>query len=339
MGWPLRATDRLWINEDMTGPEFLTELHSQFEASRDAVVGMVERAAGYRVDQLQRLTVGDENEVYRVRLIDDSVVYARIRRPGDGSFEPEAWAMEQARSAGTAIPHVLTVEEIETEDGPRSAMLIAESSGRQLAAVLPVLTQDQRRRAMVNLGRELARLHTVATPGVGRPDAGGRWPDPREAKRTFIAERSGQRAELISAGLTPDEVQAIIAQIGASSDTPAPTRPVLCHGDLHAAHVFVDDDLEVCGVIDWGLWHGGSAVSDLAAASMLHDPQHFEAILTGHFTIGSAAPSDLRLRLSVAIINQAIGHIAWHVNIGNAEGTAHYVARLRAALVDAVGST
>ncbi len=317
----------------MTDSEFLAELHGRFAAPGEVIVELITRSTRRDLTELRRLTLGDENEIYRARLSDGAVVYARIRRPGEGTFAAETWAMDRARAAGLPVPEVRTVEEIDTEQGPRSTMIITESPGRQLAGLLPSLTASQRRTVLTNLGQALAILHSVVTPGVGRPDAAGNWPDLDVARAEFIAERTGQRPQLVSAGLTSAEVDRVIGVIGTSPDTPAASDPVLCHGDLHAAHVFVDEGLAVCGIIDWGLWHGGSAIGELATMMMGYDPGDFESILAGHGTGGHDGPEP-RSRLARSVINQAIGHIAWHESIGNAGGTAHYVNALRGALAD-----
>lgn len=317
----------------MTDSEFLAQLHSRFEAPRGVVVDLIEREAHSSVRSLRRLTLGDENEVYQAVLNAGPVVYARIRRPGEGTFGSEVWAMDLARSAGVPIPQVLAVHEIATEAGPRSGMLITESAGRQLSELLPLLSEQQRNQALINVGRALAALHTVVTPGVNRPDADGTWPDAAEARRAFIDERTNQRSHLFTAGLTSDEVNSVIEHIGQSPDTPATTDPVLCHGDLHAGHVFVDTDLKVSGVIDWGMWHGGSKIGELGAICMQYQPSDVDAILTGYGSDRADDPALVR-RLALAVLNQAIGHIAWHESIGNVRGSAHYVQAVRTALAE-----
>jgi aminoglycoside phosphotransferase (APT) family kinase protein len=317
----------------MTDSDFLAELHARFEAPRDLVVASIERETHSGVDELRRLTLGDENEVYQARLTAGPTVFARIRRPGTGTFDAEIWAMDQARSAGVPIPDVLAAIEIETETEPRSMMLIAESGGRQLSALLPALSEQQRDRTFTNVGLVLTVLHTVPTPGVGRPNDNGSWPDANEVRDAFIGERTAQRTHLVSAGLTAAEVDAVMEHIGQSPDTPATTDPVLCHGDLHAGHVFVDDDLEVCGVIDWGLWHGGSRIGELGAISMLYEPAAAESIIAGYSLNDEDQPGS-RQRIALAVINQAVGHIAWHQSVGNVAGTAHYVGALRSALAE-----
>lgn len=115
----------------MMGSDFLAELHAQHQTPRPVVLDLVGRATGAGVDELTRLIAGDENEVYRARLGHGPTVYARIGWPAKVSFEPEAWAMGQARSAGVPAPEVLAVEVLDLEGG-RPAMVLAESPGRPL---------------------------------------------------------------------------------------------------------------------------------------------------------------------------------------------------------------
>ena len=144
-----------------------------------------------------------------------------------------------------------------------------------------------------------------------------------------MVERRGQRADLLAAGLTEAETVQILETIGLSPDIPSPSEPVLCHGDLHAEHAFIDDRIEVSGVIDWGLWRGGSAVDDLGTMFIQYPADDFTTILAGH---GHQDGADFRRRLALATINQMVGHVAWSVSIGNTSGTVHGAAVLRTAL-------
>ena len=320
----------------MADPDFLERLHAGFAVPQQEVVAFVEGGSGSPVEAIERLTLGDENEVYRVVLAASELpVYVRIRRPGTGTFDAEVWAMAEARSAGVAVPDVLALTEFATADGARSAMLVAGAEGRPLAEVLPALTPEQRHVALTNLGRTLATLHTRRTPGVARPDRHGNWLEPGAVLDAFVAERRGQLADLLTAGLTEAETARIAETIGASPDIPSPADPVLCHGDLHPGHVFVDDRLEVSGVIDWGLWRGGSAVDDLSTMFIQYPPEDFATVLAGH---GHRDDAEFRHRLALATVNQMIGHLAWSVSIGNTRGTAHGAAVLRTALGQLTGA-
>lgn len=110
-------------------------------------------------------------------------------------------------------------------------------------------------------------------------------------------------------------------------------EPVLCHGDLHAAHVFVDTDLDVSRMIDWGLWHGGTAIGDLAYLSMRYEAPDLDAILTGHGA-GRMTDPAFRRRLALSVVNQAIGHLAWSQSIDNTVDTTQNITALRTALAN-----
>ena len=66
---------------------------------------------------------------------------------------------------------------------------------------------------------------------------------------------------------------------------------------------------------------------------MLYEPSDVDAILGGYGMNRDDQPA-LGRRLAHSVINQAIGHIAWHESIGNVGGTAHYVHALRTALAE-----
>jgi Ser/Thr protein kinase RdoA (MazF antagonist) len=58
--------------------------------------------------------------------------------------------------------------------------------------------------------------------------------------------------------------------------------PVFMHGDLQAAHVFVEGD-EVTGVLDWSEAGQGDALYDLASLTFGH-PEHLDDVLAGYGT-------------------------------------------------------
>lgn len=319
---------------------FLNELHERFGVPRPVVVGLAERATGRCVVEVERVVRGYDNEVYRVWLDDGAVVYARVRwprEPGDHDdrvgIRWEVWAMELARAAGVPVPAVLSTEVVDSGEGEREAMVVAAAAGRELAAVLPSLSGSERREAMADVGRVLAVLHAVETPGPWHPDHEGRWPDSTALRDGFLADRAGERAELLEVGLTEEETDRIMGLLPAAWDATGPRRPVLSHGDLKPDHVFVGADLRVSAVIDWGGWHGGSALADLARASMLHGDEDFAAIVCGYRQWPVDEP-EFRRKLALSTLLQTVGYTAHHVRIGDLAGAPRSVARLRRILVE-----
>lgn len=327
----MQASGPAWVNDPVSRASFLSELHARFGLPRQAVVGLVERATGAGVVDLERLVRGDENEVYRVEVADGRMVYPRIRRPGLGGVDGEVWAMEHARSAGVPVPEVLSVETLGSGDGERYAMVVAAAPGRELANILDSLTAKQRRATMEEIGRVLARSHSVRTADAWRPDRDGAWPDPARWRSDFIAERRADCAHLTTAGFTAGEVDRALGLLTDSSlAPPGSDAPVLCHGDISPVHVFVDDDLHVSSIIDWGMWSGRSPIADLAQIAIHHDAPDFTAIVDGYG--GPLQDPAFRQSLCAWTVALAVEDLSWHLSVGNGAGLAPNAAAVRWAL-------
>lgn len=347
----------------MEASEFLQQFHAGFATSREVVLDLVATATGHAslsgagLIRLSRIVDGYDNEVYRAdlgvpRQRDPTVVYVRIRRYGEGTFDEEAQAMAWAREAGVPVPEVIMTCELATPSNPsipsdpadpgrrgtaRGVMVVAAASGRSLDTTFEALSPGRRDQVLTNLGRTLAQLHAVATPGWWRPD-GESWPTAEQLRDGYIRGRRTERDHLIHAGLTTSEIERTYAALDTFLDAQAaPDRrgPVLCHGDLHPRHVFVDDDLDVTALIDWAMWHGGEAAGEFAGVwkSFGYDALSPILQIEGFGDRPGATPIHARYRRQLAALaHQQIGHIAHHVTIGDIHGTEVNVAHLRDAL-------
>jgi aminoglycoside phosphotransferase (APT) family kinase protein len=309
----------VWLDGPMA---FLDQLHAGFGVPRSIVAGLVLRASGNDAIDIERVIRGYDNEVHRARLADGRVVYVRIGRTADKDFDGELWAMEQARAGGVPVPEVLLRDAVEDD---RPVMVLAAAPGRPLDTVLGSLSPDRRHAAMVEIGRTLAVLNAVPVPGLWRPDEDGVWPDAGSLRSGFVEERMAEAPQLRAAGFSEPEIERAFALLDTLEDS-RPDPPVLSHGDATVEHVFVDDELRVTCLIDWGMWGGGSALADLAYASMVYPARDFAGIVEGH---GDTVDLAFRRRLGHTVVGQAIGNVAHHVNISDAEGLVPYVAALR----------
>ena len=62
-----------------------------------------------------------------------------------------------------------------------------------------------------------------------------------------------------------------------------PWTPKFIHGDLQIVHVFVDEDDEVTGIIDWSEASRGDALFDLATLTLAHE-EHLDDVIAGYGT-------------------------------------------------------
>ncbi|GAB3752030.1 phosphotransferase family protein [Microlunatus parietis] len=309
---------------------YVNELHGRYAVPEAVISSVVGRAMQGKVAGTERLIRGDEYEVHRVHLDGGSAVYLRAAWPDapPQKVGQEAWAMEQARAGGVPVPEVLAVERLETPDGERAAMVLREAPGRQLRYVLPTLSPERRATALTGLGRALRILHEVAMPGTGRPDDHGRWAEPEPDRRRYQAAVADDTQHLITAGLSAAEVDSVLEFVR-SDVVPLEDPPVLCHGDLSAEHVFVDPELSVTGLIDWGMWNASSAEADLTLIGILFPEPDLAAVAAGHGLRGDA---EFRVRLCWHTITQATGQVRWLVVSGQSGELARPVAVIRKAL-------
>lgn len=266
----------------MDRSEYLQQLHSRFSVSRPEIIGTVENASGKSVTNVTRIIKGDEYEVHRVQLHDDSTMYLRVTFPGTpvSKCEHEAWAMSRARENGVPVPEVLSVSVIDDHDGPRSAMVVRACPGQPLADVLALLRPEQRSTAMNNIGQVLAVLHSIPMPGTGHPNADGSWPSPDQESDRYVSDCLAAVHQLSVANFSPSEIDWVKHLL--QRDRPTDESPVLCHGDISPEHVFVASDLSVVGLIDWGMWSAGPAVAELAGLAVTISEPDYRAIATGH---------------------------------------------------------
>lgn len=312
----------------MDRTQYLDQLHGRYTIPRPDLVSLVQRATGSKVAASERLVRGDENEVHRVELTDGAVVYLRVAFPGTppSKLRHEAWAMGQARDGGVPVPDVLATDRVDTPDGERTTMVLRAADGRELQAVLTSLDSRTRAAVMTEVGRVLRTLHTIPMPGAGVPNEHDVWADPVAHRNGYVEDRLATTERLPAAGLTPAEVSQVVDLLERSADFPV-GEPVLCHGDVSPVHVFVDVDLHVVGLIDWGLWHADSAASDLASLTRTSTKADLDAILAGHACVGTERESSHQVAWFGVV--QAIGEIGWLIDSGQTAELAHPVAELR----------
>lgn len=123
------------------------------------------------------------------------------------------------------------------------------------------LNNDQRISIGMQLAVFLKSLHSISV------DQGLRLGAPRDEIGRLDVSRRVQQIEndldrAARAKLIDDDLRWTHVMDAARDVKPRVT--CLCHGDLYARHVLVDDSQRLCGVIDWGDVHVGDPAVDLA---------------------------------------------------------------------------
>ncbi|MFV2126337.1 phosphotransferase family protein [Micromonospora sp. LOL_013] len=105
-------------------------------------------------------------------------------------------------------------------------------------------------------------------------------PWPGRSPDELVSQLDGECQWLIATSLLPASLVVRIRRIAEAALRP--WTPVFTHGDLQAAHVFVDGD-EVTGMLDWSEAGRGDALFDLATLTLGHR-ERLGDVLAGYGT-------------------------------------------------------
>ena len=164
----------------------------------------------------------------------------------------EARAQALAATAGAPVPEVITAEESTTTLGAPfliGGFIAGETIPRR---ILRALDDDARTRLLGQCAAALVAIHRADISGADIPEQ-----DPIATWREFLNEMGDTTATFEWAfrwlELNP----------------PAPTDPVLVHGDFRMGNLIIDigtdgAPVNLAAVLDWELTHTGQAVEDLA---------------------------------------------------------------------------
>ncbi|WP_405685785.1 phosphotransferase family protein [Streptomyces sp. NBC_00057] len=288
----------------------------------DDTTAAVLRSVGVTKDLIATvapLVGGTFNAVTRVTLIDGSDWVVKIPPPPtDGtlmSYERDLLVNEvefyTCAGESAAVPRVLHSElDPDAPTGPY--VIMSACPGRPWhdiagAAGDRVLSDDEERRLRNELGRIVARLHSVTGPGgFGYPARalGPLAPTWRQAFTAMtdavLADADTYRARL------PRSTADIRALITAASPVlDDVTRPALVHFDLWQGNLLVDGEPGTCtigGIIDGERMFWGDPVADFVSLALFANMEEDEDFLAGYGS-GSGQPlvfdASVRLRLAL----------------------------------------
>lgn len=248
--------------------EWMRRPHGAMRTPRTIIGTQVQLATGSRLETLQRIFIGEDNEVYDARTSADRRLIVRISHSEDPRFEGERWALDAVRAVGVPTPAVLHLQRVTLEQEKSVTFCIEEKlPGVALDVLLDKGVRPER--AIGQLGELLAAIHGISIDGFGylRPDGRG-WPVtfdsimldliPRRVRVLDAARHWRVGDSLVDAGLTALSDHAHLYRYDA---------PRLLHGDFKPSHVLIDGDPgheHITGILDMQECAGGHPASDIA---------------------------------------------------------------------------
>lgn len=288
---------------------YVQRLHAQVSTPRTVVASLVHSAVGARVERVDRIVEGYENEVYRVLCVDGQDVVVRILRFGQfsGDFAKSAaerWAIDAARGVGVPAPEVLLLDSLLLDGSKLPVMVQRTVPGRPLSEMYTHLSERQRHDVLAEIGGLIARMG-----GVQVNDERG-W---QSAMAAELADRRSERQQIVASGFSASQVDTMLDLLeGYVHDFPC-GRWVLCHGDLSPQHIFVTVDgadgdvVRVSGVVDFGDWKPGAPVHDLAVLRVRGPWLDLPPLLAGY---GGPADETYRRRLDLHTLSAALSSLS-----------------------------
>ncbi len=258
--------------------------HKGFETPAEVIFDLVKRATSQEPVRRAKIVRGYENEVYYVETRQAAAFIVKIRRFGTVPFHQEAWAMKRCREAGVPVSEVLLVDMVESNGELLEAMVQCRALGQRLNDVLWRLDKPALDSVLHQVGEVLGCIHSVQVEGFGRRHADGTWDfSTWEPIMASAVRNIGQKKEhILQAGFSEQEFELMMTMLQKYLDEFPCHRPVLCHGDIEPDHIFIGEDLNISGVIDFGQFQGGPPILDFIHLSFVQPELDLEPIKIGY---------------------------------------------------------
>lgn len=308
---------------------FLSHLHAHTSIPETTLRTLSRDLTGLSIDTLTRVAEGYANEVYLATTEHQRDIVIRIQERGPMSFEREAWVMEQCRLANLPVPQVLGITTWEGEAGTRDLMIVEKAPGRPLSGVMDDLNAGEITTVCRHIGAALQTMHGITVEHFG-PIGTGSTSSWKAFVRQTMDERRADANAAIAAGLTRAETDSLLTIIG-HLDEISCESPSLCHGDVSADHLFIDESRKLSGIIDFGMSQGGPGVLDIAVLTMFHPEVRLEWLWRG-YAPNQDIPDTWPRHILACQANVAMTYLAHDFRLGNADSREIVLSGLRSIL-------
>lgn len=248
----------------------LSSRHNTFNTPENIVFNLVQEVTNLSPINRKKIVKGYDNEVYEVETKEGTSFIIRIKHFGESSMQQEEWVINQYKNAGVPVPEVYKVSTFQMNDEEREYMIQKKVHGKPLGEIKKEFTQEQLNKIYENAGRTLKQLHSVKVEGFYKRHENGVW-DFTEWYRLVnsdVVDRGKESNLIIRSGFTEEEVKRMIKYLEIHRDEFSCEQSVLCHGDYLEEHIFIDDDLNIAAIIDFGMYRGDHPIHDFARLYM-----------------------------------------------------------------------
>ena len=295
----------------MKGKKSLEHIHAGFSTPEDIIFDVVRSTTGQQPLQRAKIIAGYDSEVYSVET-DNGGVIVKINHHGRIGYKQEAWAMEQASLQGVPVPHVYAIVTAKVDKTPLEFMILEQVEGVSLQDQRTHISSQKFENVLKEAGSILACIHKVHVNGCWRRKDNGKWQYSqwKAVIESMIDGRKSETQFLIEGGLKENYVREILERAKRRVEVQNSLKSVLNHGDFMPEHIYIDDDLNIKGIIDFGDSRAAPNIYDFAFIKLIGPNIPIHALLAGYGDIGVEDPEDEICDLALLI---GLGHMSYNV--------------------------
>ncbi len=313
------------MNPNESQKKYMEEKHEQWNTPSDVIENAVIKATGSRIVEQKRILNGETNEVYDIVTELGQEIILRIYHGQKEKFEKEKWIFGECEKAGVPTPKIILVESLEVDGNPIEICVESKIQGVGLDKAIE--SEDVLR----DLGKNLARLHSIRTDGFGALSREGKGNfssvqelivDNKYIRRDKILPAlSGRDADIE----TVERGYEIMKQEAASYPQ---IEPRLLHNDISPQHVLVNGG-KISGIIDFESAVGGDPLLELARWDFKYGKKFpLKHILEGYGSL-EISPDDFERRLNFWKINRSFTSLRYCIDEKKQEGIDNSIRGIR----------
>lgn len=295
----------------------LDQRHEAFKTPEEIIFTIIKNDTGYTPLRKTKIVKGYDSEVYSIDTKENHTLIFKIKHFGTVSFQQETWAINECKMNSIPVPTILSIGKLNLGKEEAEYTIQDKVDGIPFADIHHNLTSQQIQTVLFNAGKILRKIHAVRVNGFYQRHENGVWDFSSWEKyaESFVTERSKEKDQIIHAGFTESEFKTMIHFLEIYKDTFICSQPVLCHGDYLPEHIFVDNDLKISAIIDFGMFEGNSPVHDLAFFAIEAPSFSISSLIEGY---GKSELFDDRFteRLLLHMLMLEMGHLAHSVREG-----------------------
>jgi Ser/Thr protein kinase RdoA (MazF antagonist) len=189
------------------------------------------------------------------------------------------------------------------------------------------ISQDQFEGVLQEVGKILRKIHTTTVSGAYQRNEDGTWsfPNWQALMKSMVDGRREEMELSIQGGMQREQIEDILARAERVDDTVTALPLVLNHGDFMPEHIYVGDDLQITGIIDFGDCKGAVSIHDFSFITLIGPNIPLAPILEGYGDERLSAMEDAIRNYAMLL---GLGHLAHNVKKGRGPEVEHNRKRL-----------